>query len=635
MRVFLAVFSLLVGLISGQELKSLLDMCAKQSKTMPLPLSDKIVLPEAYKVSGSVTDWMKASTSLIVETATQAHRVLQRQSRDQEGERWIENLTGDKQTMFVNVSSGDCDAKGQRPQLIAVPRFSNIIGSDTSSLNSIIRGLVDFDKNHTGFLIDDHIEIVGGVNSVKWVSCVEGASPNDTKVLLEVRYAGEGTIRPAQTPFSNPLLLSIRLAELPTFNSTVALNHISLEVDRYEMPVGDEAKVEHGIYCRNRNSSTLPLKSLDEYAAVLNYYDHGTNKSEVVDVLYSKSRKIFIVAGHSFENGIKILKSNADKYRNGTDYILHDFKYGYEFTMKQDGCESFSTLDDSTADVMMEQNSTFSMKPMEMLLVDPALRWDEYQSDIDMTGTFYKTYRAFDARDETIAEIHLTEDGEVHSLATFRQGSRHLAVSLTVSRIPVESSRLNLKATQLAECYDSGNFSNNTWIFDVKDKHLVDISKVGLDNLNEAVASSISQNVYPVIPYRILVFYLVNRDDGLSVVLRIADKTEKPPGPVGYNVTAELSTLELFQMLNATIISEKMPIVVENVDGVKEEWIADAKTMKMFPPEKDSGFIGYTGGAMFVLTIFCLLIGVSIGAVGVFVATRRQRISTLAYQVFE
>ncbi|CCD70785.1 uncharacterized protein CELE_Y92H12BR.3 [Caenorhabditis elegans] len=167
-------------------------------------------------------------------------------------------------------------------------------------------------------------------------------------------------------------------------------------------------------------------------------------------------------------------------------------------------------------------------------------------------------------------------------------------------------------------------------------KTLSDLSQVGLNGLNEAVASSISKNVHPIIPYRVIVFYVESRDSGLEMIVRVAEKTEKKPGNVvGYNYTTELTTAEIFKLMNDSMTLDKMPIEVLKNNGVKEEWMADASTMKMYPPENDDGFIGYTGGAMFVLAIFCLLIGVSIGAVGVFVATRRQRISTLAYQVFE
>ncbi|CAI2322588.1 unnamed protein product [Caenorhabditis sp. 36 PRJEB53466] len=634
MRALLAVVAL-IGFVVGQDQNFHLSICSNPPKTPPKALSDKIALPESYKVSGSVTDWMKSSTSLLVESATKEYRVLQKQTRDEMPQRWIERLTGAKQTTSVNLNTGECIADAPDPNVFNISRFDSIIGSDMSSLYSIIQGLIAFNKNHTGFLVEDYVEVVGGVNSMKWVSCINGTTTNDTKVVLEVRYAGEATIRPALSEFSNPLLLSIRLAELPDFNSTVALNHVSIELDRYELPTGDEAAISHGVYCQNLNSTDLPLKPLDEYAAVLNYYDYSSNRSEVVEILYSKSRQMFIVTGDSLDYGLQLLRPDK-RYEKGTDYVLHDFKYGYEFTMSREACMGFSALDNSTRDVARLNDTTLSMQPMQSILVDPSLRWVEYQKDVDVNGKSFKTYRAFSTKtNDEIVELQLTDDGELHSMAKFQPGSRRLTLSLSVSKMSVESSRLNRRAAQFSDCYDDGKFANNTWIVQIRDKNTTDLRKVGLNRLNEAVADSISKNVHPIIPYRVVVYWVENKDNGLSIILRIAEKTVKPPANVGYNYTTELSTADLYKLLNYTILLDKMPIVVEKVDGVKEEWMVDGSTMKMYPPDNDSGFVGYTGGAMFVLAIFCLLIGISIGAVGVFVATRRQRISTLAYQVFE
>uniref|UniRef100_A0A183U277 Lectin_legB domain-containing protein n=1 Tax=Toxocara canis TaxID=6265 RepID=A0A183U277_TOXCA len=52
------------------------------------------------------------------------------------------------------------------------------------------------------------------------------------------------------------------------------------------------------------------------------------------------------------------------------------------------------------------------------------------------------------------------------------------------------------------------------------------------------------------------------------------------------------------------------------------------------PPSPPS-FNGYTGGSMFVLGLFMLLLGVGVGVGGMFFMWKRQRLTGLAYQVFE
>ena len=94
--------------------------------------------------------------------------------------------------------------------------------------------------------------------------------------------------------------------------------------------------------------------------------------------------------------------------------------------------------------------------------------------------------------------------------------------------------------------------------------------KVGLPRFNKAVVETINKNVAPVIPYRVVAFYVENRDGGLSMLLRLSEKTTIQPGNVGYNYTTELNTAELFNKMNASLFSEKMPIVVETITGAKE-----------------------------------------------------------------
>ncbi|CAB3408011.1 unnamed protein product [Caenorhabditis bovis] len=635
MKLLLLLFLCSFHCIGAQDLKSLIDFCAKAPATPPKSLSDKIKLPDVYKVTGSFTDFIKATTSLLVESSSPQFRVLQSHTRNQLPNKWIEELTGEKASMFVNMTSGECTGMSPKPKLINYPSLNKVIGDDSSSFASMINGLLEFNKAQSGYVVDNESEIVAGVNTVKWISCVNGTAVNDTKLIVEVRYADDLTPA-AEDPFGSPLLVSIRIAELPTFNSTTPINHVSLELDRYELPSGNEASLPHGIYCSKRNSTNIPLKNMDEYAAFLDYYDHSTNTSEVIEILYSKSRQILIISGNSLQNGVQLIRASNELFKNGTDYLVHDFKYGYQFAMSRDACLDFGTLFPSTYDVIKEINETIAMRKLEEMLIDPLLRFDPYENDIDIVGLPLRTFRAYDVRDDTIYEAHLTTDNELLSLAKFHTGSKKLGTTLTITPIPVESSRLNMKLVQLSDCYDSGKFANNTWIMNIKNKNVTDIEKVGLNALNEALTTSITNNVYPVIPYRILTFWVEDRNGGLSIMLRVSEKSQIQPANVaGYNYTAELGSFELFKLINETIYADKLPIQIVKVDGTKEEWSTDANSMKLFPPETDNGFIGYTGGAMFVLAVFCLLIGVSIGAVGVFVATRRQRISTLAYQVFE
>lgn len=55
----------------------------------------------------------------------------------------------------------------------------------------------------------------------------------------------------------------------------------------------------------------------------------------------------------------------------------------------------------------------------------------------------------------------------------------------------------------------------------------------------------------------------------------------------------------------------------------------------VWAPLPSQTFRGYTGGSMFVLGFFMLLLGAALGIGIVYIIWKRQRFSGLAYQVFE
>uniref|UniRef100_A0A0N4VDU1 ABC transporter permease n=1 Tax=Enterobius vermicularis TaxID=51028 RepID=A0A0N4VDU1_ENTVE len=59
-------------------------------------------------------------------------------------------------------------------------------------------------------------------------------------------------------------------------------------------------------------------------------------------------------------------------------------------------------------------------------------------------------------------------------------------------------------------------------------------------------------------------------------------------------------------------------------------WVISQSTLKTLPETW-----GYSGGSMFILAMFMLLLGGAVGAGVVLFLWKRQRIDSLAYQVFE
>ncbi|CAL2029922.1 unnamed protein product [Caenorhabditis brenneri] len=595
MNFLLLVLILSVAAVNGDRYLPQLNMCANPPKATET-LSEALRLPFLnYKISGSVSDWFMQETWMIKETVTRDFAVLERQKNGYQ-EKWIRDFKGDEQIMFTNSSAPTvCNGNATKPNLINPELFDRISGPDTTSINALVNGLVSFTTKNKGFFLPDTVEVVGGINTKTWVSCIEG---NDSKVLLEVRLASFDSLDPASSSFHKPLLLSFRIAEMTSFDSTISRNHWSVELDRYETPVGDEGSIPSGVYCDARNESILKLKPLDEYSANLNYINHAKGTSDVIEVFYSKSRQQLILAGNSFENLLN------QEYPEDTDYILHDFKYGYEFTMSNGACADFFELPEKTNDVLLkvkENNTFFLQNPMEYTIVPAYIVWSRYRESkeyIDMKGMDYvKT---------TIWELRLTLDKEIHSYKVYDLTTHKLLTSMTVNK--VEKSRLSTNSVQVSSCYDDGTPGNNTLILPIRNKNLVDMKRVGLSRLNEALQKTINKNVHSVIPYRVTVQYMVNEHNVLSLVLRIAEKSVIEPSTVdGYNYENELEAVEVIGLIRTALMKNKMPIEVETVDG-PETWITDSSSIKPSPTPSIVEITETTTEAENELRLKCILL---------------------------
>uniref|UniRef100_A0A1I7UEM3 F-box domain-containing protein n=1 Tax=Caenorhabditis tropicalis TaxID=1561998 RepID=A0A1I7UEM3_9PELO len=516
----------------------------------------KIMFPKEYKISGSVTDWNGKATWIVTETRTKDFRVVERTSNRNE-EKWIEDLSNGDQK-YINSTEGTCDGRARKANLFGrSSEFKEIIGSDTSSMTSIINSISLLKP--FGFIVKDRVEVIGGIDSKVWISCLNGS---DSKYVLEIRFSDEESVSGVSA------ILSIRIAELKSFESTVSINHWSMEVDRLETPKGDEAVVNDGVFCSHDKSSFLQLKPLDEYAAVLHYRNHKEKTSQSTEILYSKSRELFIVSGESPMNVLNGM------YLPRIDYILHDFKHGYEMTMSQGACEQLFPLPENTRDTIVQSPGYVLQSPMEYILIPSFLTWNKYG-----IGEEYVEYRSQDFVNNVIWQLRLTPDMEIISYKMFDSDSIRLLFSLEIQRIQVEKSKLNISPTQLSSCYDDGQMGNNTWIVPIRNKILNDMNRVGLKRVNDAVVKSINETIHRVIPYRIVVFYVENEMNQLSLIIRIIEKTVTEPAMThGYDYTNELPANELFGLIYSEIYVGNMTFEVENIDGDTESWIPESMT---------------------------------------------------------
>ncbi|KAK6056968.1 hypothetical protein COOONC_05517 [Cooperia oncophora] len=254
-------------------------------------------------------------------------------------------------------------------------------------------------------------------------------------------------------------------------------------------------------------------------------------------------------------------------------------------------------------------------------------------------GRTLSVYRAFDNKTGEVVEVHF--DGNwLEKYLTFKLVDGRPSLTSYLRYSPTSSTRTSHYKEPIRACFvqsSQAQDGNNTFVLEVKSKSVKDVYSRGVETVSAALANALSQ-IAPINPNRVRAFYDSGPDNSLRVFFSVDEKADVKPSAVPkYNYTAEVASSDLLSKLNETISKGDWKFSVTTSEGKTEDWTVAARSLSRYAPSSSSktGYSGYTGGAMFVLGLFSLVLGVAIGAGGVFFVTKRQRISTLAYQVFE
>ncbi|VDL83333.1 unnamed protein product [Nippostrongylus brasiliensis] len=447
--------------------------------------------------------------------------------------------------------------------------------------------------------------VVAGLEGVRWVSC-RNATNGTANLQLEVIYAGEkGSLQPPSKEFNNPLVLSVRISEYGNFSDNSTLkSKLSVEFDQYDVPSAEYSSllmIPTGTVCEGWKEAAIPLNVSDPFSVLIETVDEKKSKQETM-VYYSPKERLAVVSGSKQGDSFPFFKEK--NVADGVSSVVHDFKRGYEYALNQRGCVNLLALPSDSADVK-SSDGALSMRSVTELLVTPELKFGKYGQIKADDGREHDIYRAVDNKTQDIVELHFDGDQLISSsIYKLLDGQPNLSSYTKYSHVPsAVPSQLDEHMRACFAMFSSEFPDNNTFIFEVKSRSVKDVYSQGVEAVTSSLADALSQ-VAPINPLRVRAFYDSGSDKSLRVFFSVDEKPSvAPAGVPTYNFT---------------------------------DWVVTAHSLKRYsaPAEKHE-YSGYTGGAMFVLGVFSLVIGVAIGAGGVFFATKRQRISTLAYQVFE
>ncbi|CAJ0596042.1 unnamed protein product [Cylicocyclus nassatus] len=591
-------------------------------------------VPQPYKITGVITNWTNKTVAAITELAKSDQITTLVSDRDST----LHYLFTNPDSRFLhNQTSGKCAASSSSP-LSAYPQLS-LVAKDLSSLSTMISGLMNFSKSSPGEFRDNRV--VAGVEGVRWVACVSGTNATSS-LQVEVIFAGDSdqSLKPPSPAFNNPLLLFVRVAEFGNFSDNSTLKSVlSVELDSYNVIAPEDERLFEtpaGTVCDGWKEAKIPLNVSDKFSAVVQNVDDKKMESESM-LYYSPAEEMVIISGARQSDMFPFV--NEKGVPSDASLVIHDFNKGYEYALDSSRCVRLSPLPNNTADVLSTAQGVLSIAPIANMLIAPELKFGNYGRLLASNGQMLDIYRAVDGKTNDVVEAHF--DGvQLESYAVYKLVNQ-VPVLSTFMRfihgptdiVPTFSERIRSCFTQSAPSFDE----NNTFIFDVKSKTVKDVHSVGVETVSLALGNALAQ-VAPINPYRIRVFYDTNAAKTLRVFFSIDEKSSVVPSAVQkYNYTAEVPSAVLIEKLNATIVQGDWKFSVPTIDKKQEDWVVAAKSLSRYAPPTHvvPTYMGYTGGAMFVLGIFSMILGVAIGAGGVFFITKRQRISTLAYQVFE
>ncbi|XGW22241.1 hypothetical protein V3C99_004895 [Haemonchus contortus] len=596
-------------------------------------LNGTVKLPDSYKISGVISNWISNTTHAFTEAANAEVTSTLFSSRN-DSLQWLA-VKNDASQFFYNRTSGICEKSTSLP-LTPFPELS-AISSNLTSFSTLLSGLVEFSNKEPGELVDE--KVVAGVEGVRWVSCVNGTNGTNN-FQIEVVFAGVWSLKPPSAAFNNPLVQSVQISEYGNFSDKKSLkSQLSVEFDRYDTVAADESQLfstPSGTICSGWKEANIPLTNASDPFNVFIEMTDQNKETYKATVYYSAKEELVIVSG-SKKDGSMIF-TNESGTPDGAVSVIHDFGKGYEYALGHTRCLGLSALPNNSADVVRSEG-TVSMRPLADILVAPELKFGNYGQVKTDDNRTVNVFRTFDNKTGDVIELHF--DGNwLEKYMTFKltDGRPSLASYSRYSQsTPMRASQYNELIRACFAKSSKVHNDNNTFILDVKSRSVENVYSVGVETVSSALAKALSQ-IAPINPHRVRVFYSSGPDDSLRVFFSVDEKTDKEPSIVPkYNFSAEVSTDEFMQKLNETISKGDWKFSVVSADEKTEDWIVAARSLSRYAPSSppSTKYAGYTGGAMFVLGVFSLLLGVAIGAGGVFFVTKRQRISTLAYQVFE
>ncbi|GMR53632.1 hypothetical protein PMAYCL1PPCAC_23827, partial [Pristionchus mayeri] len=566
------------------------NKCASKGTPSTLPHGIKIALP--YKVSAIFTDWKANTTSLIEEMWHDSSYVIETSTRSA----FVKWSTIGKQLLRSNET--DCAVETE-VKLFPLPSdISNTLLLNVSSLSGIVNSIVD--RNITGYSGDYGVD--SGVNRTEWKEWIGCLNVNSTSsvIAVEVVYIDDSLNLTSTSKNLSVLSIVISVYENADIDSNMSYR-ISFDFSPIRQPndLHSHLEINHGIICGGLSSENISIEFPEVFEAI--YSRQWLNSSVSGKVAYYHGE---MIAESVIDGRAHLLN---ETFSNDVYLVVYHLLQGKEFVFSSsNACEmKDSGAKVSALDLFVPHNLTFTL-----------------YANFTRQKISTVEYRAPWGKDNVVEMV--LHDSNLSMVSIYSKGTLESVSSFTV------------KDSRSGDAVDIGSLLRSCFCRYSSDHVSFLLKGVSMDKLmmwrdlkqvDEKIAARLIslQNGTTISPYRLSFLYIGDSEGGVvkdntRVILAVADELQAP---------TEMTSSAFLTLLNTSLAHGISFQISDN-----EIWEAAKEPLTTYPSVVPS-FSGYTGGSMLVLALFMVMLGAIVGSGGVYVVLRRQRISTLAYQVFE
>ncbi|VDK43069.1 unnamed protein product [Anisakis simplex] len=580
-----------------------------------------------------------------------------------------------KSSCLLGISDSSCSVVGDKSKLNDVyllpATTKKELNFDGLSLNSLIESLLS--TNFSKKFFAKNLTIVNGIEGIQWIGCKNLTTQIDTAIqvlnllfydVVEVAFAADNSTLPYSSSIRNPLTLSVHFYVYNVSNQNIT-DHVSLDIVEIDVPKSDVSsdymELPKGMYCNGMQPSQIGASLPNKFEASFDYTDVYGKMVNDVDMLYDGSERII-----SFRMNVR---TDRDAPFIGNislpkDFalvtVIHDFKYGLQYIIDSEtsACKEVKAIESGFGDIYMVNDTTqeIDLKSANQILMNISASEFYYGgkrlSDENAEMALYVS-RSNSSSQGTYTVVELLFSTEpwvfdsaeapfLHSIIQYHKNKSDHEIGRSVIRLHSfvnssgQVSRWNAFWThQCLKLVEDSYLHVN-----IKNCSMSDMEQLGIPRVESSLKETIAHTAR-VSVLRVANFFYKQIQESVVVFFAIGETSGVAPANTKDRMN-ESSLAEAINWLNSTLMDRDVAFSVFAKDQKKTELKLARSSLGLIPsqwlpsPDPPSpSFNGYTGGSMFVLGVFMLLLGAAVGVGGMFFVWKRQRISGLAYQVFE